>query len=82
MNKYPKYTDFPIENIIYGVGAPRVGCGIYTIDRKFSWPDRECTMKDEYFRWKEHLEDTGYDIPEEYLNAYVEFSPVKTTEEK
>lgn len=78
MKLYPKYTDFKIEDICYGVGAPRVGCGTYTIDRKFSWPDRECTMKDEYMRWKWHLEDSGYEVPEEYLNAYVEYSPDET----
>lgn len=74
MKKYPDYSDFPIEQIIYGLGAPFVGIGVYTLDRKFSWPDREGTTKEECDAWVKHLEENGYFIPKEYFNAYFEAS--------
>lgn len=70
MKKYPDWTDFPIESIFYGVGAPFVGIGIYTRDLRFSWPDREGTSKKEYFNWVEHLKKYGYRVPRKYKNAY------------
>lgn len=72
MRKYPDWTDFDIQKIHYGVGAPFVGIGIYTQDLEFSWPDREGTMKREYEAWVKHLTAHDYEIPEKYLNAYVE----------
>lgn len=66
---YPKWGDFPVEKIMYGLGAPYVGIGIYTMDGEFSWPDREGTMKREYDAWVAHLKAHDYDIPEEYLDA-------------
>lgn len=71
MKPYPKYTDFKIDDIIYGCHAPLVGMGVYTLDRKFSWPDLECTIYEEYKRWEEHLLNCGYEIPEEYKDAHV-----------
>jgi hypothetical protein len=71
--RYPSWTDFHIDKVCYGLGAPFVGIGIYTLDKKFSWPDREGTKKDEYNNWAEHLKSSGYEVPEEYINAY--FTP-------
>ena len=68
---YPDWSDFQIGETCYGVGAPIVGCGVYTIDRKFSWPDRECTSKKEYIAWEQHLTENSYEIPEKYKDAYV-----------
>lgn len=68
---YPKWTDFPIDDVMYGLGAPFVGIGIYTWGKKFSWPDPEGTTKEEYDNWVKHLESEGYDVPEEYRDAYV-----------
>ena len=76
--KYTNWTDFDIEEIGYGLGAPLVGCGTYTSNKKYSWPDRQCTMKKEYDRWVQHLHDNGFEVPEEYLNAYVEYSSTET----
>lgn len=75
MKIYPHWSSFPIDTIIYGVSAPYVGCGVYTVDGKYSWPDRDCTTKSEYERWANHLKENGYEIPNEYLNAYIEFKP-------
>lgn len=71
MKKYPSWTDFPTDDIMYGIGAPLVGIGIYTFDKKFSWPDREGTTKKEYERWVKHLESQGYEIPADYQDAHV-----------
>lgn len=71
MKKYPHYTDFPIDEIMYGLGAPFVGIGIYTLDKKFSWPDREVTRESEYLAWENNLNKNGYDIPIEYKDAFV-----------
>jgi len=68
---YPSWRDFDIDQITYGLGAPVVGIGIYTLDKKFSWPDRECTFQTEYLNWKQWLEDQGYEMPFEYRNAFV-----------
>lgn len=76
MKKYPDWTDFEQDQVIYGVSAPFVGIGVYTLDRKYSWPDRECTTKKEYEAWAWHLQNEGYEIPEKYKEAYV----TKTTE--
>jgi len=75
VKKYPSWQDFKSDDIMYGVGAPFVGIGVYTFDRKFSWPDRQGTRKDEYEGWVNWLEAQGYEIPKEYENAYVEFNP-------
>ena len=69
--KYPHWTDFKAEETIYGVSAPFVGIGVYTLDRKYSWPDRDGTTKDEYDNWVRHLNENGYEVPEECFNAYV-----------
>ena len=69
--KYPHWTDFDIDDVFYGVGAPLVGIGIYTANRKFSWPDSEGTTKREYELWAKHLKQNGYDVPEEYINHFV-----------
>jgi len=70
--KYPDpYRDFGPDQIGYGSCAPVVGFGTFTRDKEFSWPDRQCTTKSEYEKWAKHLRDTGYDVPEKYLNAYV-----------
>lgn len=71
MKPYPLWTDFPIDQIIYGVCAPYVGCGLYTCDKKFSWPDRECTTKSEYEKWVNHLKENGFEVPHSYKDAYV-----------
>jgi hypothetical protein len=71
MKKYPDWTEFPIEETGYGLGAPFVGIGVYTLAGKFSWPDPEGTMKKEYEAWVKHLADNGYEVPEGYLDAYV-----------
>lgn len=71
MKKYPLYSDFPVDDIMYGVCAPYVGCGIYHLHKDFQWPDRECTTKKEYDRWVEHLKTNGYEIPKEYMNAHI-----------
>lgn len=72
MKKYPEWTDFQIDETCYGLGAPFVGIGIYTVDKKFSWPDRDGTTKKEYDSWVSHLLANGYDIPDGYINAYAE----------
>lgn len=72
MKEYPNYTDFDIDDVIYGVSAPFVGIGVYTTDRKFSWPDLEGTTRKEYDSWVKHLNEHGYSVPEKYLNAFVE----------
>lgn len=71
VKRYPRWTDFSIDVVCYGIGAPFVGIGVYTINKEFSWPDREGTMKKEYDRWVSHLKECGYEIPEEYVDAYV-----------
>lgn len=71
MSKYPHWTDFDVEQIAYGVGAPLVGIGIYTIDKLYSWPDPEGTTEKEYRAWEAKLIELGYDIPEKYKNAFV-----------
>lgn len=79
LKKYPlPYKDFSIEDIIYGTNAPFVGIGVFTVDRKYSWPDREGTTKQEYEEWITHLTENGYEVPEEYKNAHVNF--LKETE--
>jgi hypothetical protein len=70
MKKYPHYSEFDVDKIIYGVGAPCVGIGVYTLDKKFSWPDLECTTKEEYQSWVKWLAEQGYAVPKEYENAY------------
>ncbi|MEN0060312.1 MAG: hypothetical protein AAGB31_15845, partial [Bdellovibrio sp.] len=70
-NKYPDWEDLPVEQIMYGLGAPLVGIGVYTLDKKLSWPDPEGTTKEEYDRWAERIAELGYEVPEKYLNAYV-----------
>ena len=70
LNIYPSYAEFDVDNIMYGLGAPYVGIGVYTLDKKFSWPDRECTTKEEYDSWVKWLTDQGYAIPEKYKDAY------------
>ncbi len=69
--EYPDWTEFNIEFVVYGVGAPFVGIGVYTYDKKYSWPDPEGTTKEEYQNWLNHITKQGYLIPEKYLNAYV-----------
>lgn len=69
---YPDWEDFNIEFLCYGLGAPFVGIGVYTLDKKYSWPDREGTSKKEYERWVKHLNDNGYAVPTNYFNAYAE----------
>lgn len=78
MKKYPSYSDFRSDEIMYGIGAPYVGIGIYTYDKKFSWPDSQGTMKDEYDSWVKWLTEQGYEIPKEYENAYYEYRPEVT----
>jgi hypothetical protein len=78
MKKYPDYSEFNPDEIIYGCHAPYVGMGVYTFDRKFSWPDKECTIKDEYDAWVKWLTDQGYEVPEEYKDAYVHPHPTIT----
>lgn len=80
MKKYPDFLDFETDEIMYGIGAPYVGIGVYTLDKKFSWPDRECTLKDEYEAWVKWITDQGYEVPEEYKNAYTE--PTAATKER
>lgn len=75
MKEYPHWTEFNEEQIMYGLGAPFVGIGVYTLDRKFSWPDREGTSKKEYESWAKHLKDNGYEIPNDYKDAY--FKPTE-----
>lgn len=70
LKKYPAYSDFHIDEIMYGLGAPFVGIGIYTLDKKFSWPDRDGTTKAEYDSWVRHLTENGYEVPENYRDAY------------
>ena len=72
MKQYPSYESFDINDIVYGLNAPHVGIGVYTKDRKFSWPDRECTTKAEYDKWVKHIESEGYEVPEAYKNAFVQ----------
>lgn len=67
---YPRWTDFPIEQIHYGT-APLIGIGVYTRNLEFSWPDREGTMKREYDAWVAHLKAHDYEVPDEYVDAYV-----------
>jgi hypothetical protein len=64
---YPSWEDFPISEISYGLGAPFVGIGVFTTDRKFSWPDPESTTDSEFESWVKHLEDNGYKVPDKYL---------------
>jgi len=66
MKQYPSWTDFEIGETLYGVAAPYCGCGVYTLDHKFSWPDMSCVMDYELERWQKHLTEEGYEIPEEY----------------
>lgn len=73
MKKYPSYSDFSADEIMYGIGAPYVGIGIYTLDKKFSWPDPQGTMKNEYEAWIKWLSDQGYEVPTEYVNAYYDY---------
>lgn len=75
MKEYPQWQDFESNDIMYGVGAPLVGIGVYTLDKKFSWPDREGTLKREYEAWVKHLSEQGYSIPKGYENAFVDTPP-------
>lgn len=72
MQEYPQWQDFDIDKVIYGVGAPFVGIGVYTLDKKFSWPDASCTLKSEYDSWVKHITEQGYSIPKGYENAFVD----------
>jgi len=67
--KYPNWTDFDINEICYGISAPIVGIGVYTLDRKFSWPDMEGVTDVEYQNWVNHLKQNGYEIPSEYIKS-------------
>jgi len=71
VNIYPEWTDFNIDDIVYGVGAPLVGIGVYTFDKKFSWPDPQGTTEKEYRRWEAKLKELGYEVPENYKDAFV-----------
>ena len=71
--QYPEWTDFDVDSIMYGLGAPFVGMGVYTLDKKFSWPDPECTSENEYRGWESHLLKQGYEIPERYKDAFVKY---------
>ncbi|HEY9705654.1 MAG TPA: hypothetical protein V6C58_24660 [Allocoleopsis sp.] len=77
---YPEYDDFPIDEIMYGVHAPFVGIGVYTLDRKFSWPDPECTTRKEFLSWKAHIESQGYVVPSKYVES--DFYDPNPTEQK
>lgn len=70
VKKYPLWTDFDVDSIIYGIRAPFVGIGVYTYDKKFSWPDSQGTTKQEYDSWVKHITEQGYEVPEEYKDAY------------
>lgn len=70
MKEYPQWQDFDIDEVMYGIGAPFVGIGVYTFDRKFSWPDASGTRKEEYESWVKHITEQGYTIPKGYENAY------------
>lgn len=67
--KYPHWSDYHIEEIIYGFN-PLCGIGIYTMDGQFAWPDRHSTTENEYKSWVEHLKTTGYRLPVRYRNAF------------
>jgi hypothetical protein len=65
--QYPEWTDFPVEQTLYGVHAPFCGIGIYTLNRKFSWPDMEGCSEQELKDWRDWLEVQGYEVPKKYL---------------
>lgn len=77
MKKYPDWTDFNVEDVVYGVGAPLVGIGVYTIDKLYSWPDPQCTTEKEYRAWESKLIELGYEIPEKYKDAFVKPTATK-----
>lgn len=60
MKKYPKWEDFPTEQIYYGSG------GIYLENRKYRWPDLEVCFPKEILTWAGELIQQGYEIPKEY----------------
>lgn len=69
---YPLPWDFNPDDLIYGCHAPFVGCGAYTVDRQFSWPDYQCTTRREYESWLKHITSHGYSPTKGYENAFVE----------
>lgn len=70
MNEYPDWTDFDIDSLVYGTGAPLVGIGVYTYDKKYSWPDPEGTTEVEYKAWEGKLKELGYSVPSKYKDAF------------
>lgn len=65
---YPHYSDFPVDSIGYGLAGG--GIGVYTLDGRFRWPDKESTSREEYEYWFRKLAEQGYEVPKEYQEAY------------
>lgn len=68
---YPKWTDFSIEDVIFGVSAPYCGYGLYTLDGKFSWPSMDGVSEKELDNWKTWIRSKGYRVPRQYSKKYL-----------
>ncbi len=64
LKKYPSWAEFDSNSIGYGFAAG--GIGVYTYDRKYFWPDPECSTEGELDAFREKLTKAGYEIPNQY----------------